>query len=103
MVLGRRARVDLVLTKSANSQPGERSALEPSPGRRPPAGWAGRLMSMKGTDPPRSAELAAQISAVAALNEPVRRALYTYILQKPEAVGREEAARAVGITRELAA
>ncbi|MDQ1499355.1 MAG: hypothetical protein QOI86_2695 [Actinomycetota bacterium] len=58
---------------------------------------------MKGTDPPRSAELASQISAVAALNEPVRRALYTYILQQPEAVGREEAAQAVGITRELAA
>jgi predicted ArsR family transcriptional regulator len=58
---------------------------------------------MKGTDPLRSAELASQISAVAALNEPVRRALYTYILQRPEAVGREEAAQAVGITRELAA
>src|SRR5438105_14674697 len=61
------------------------------------------MLSMKGTDPPRSAELASQISAVAALNEPVRRALYTYILQQPEAVGREEAAQAVGITRELAA
>jgi predicted ArsR family transcriptional regulator len=58
---------------------------------------------MKGTDPPRSAELASQISAVAALNEPVRRALYTYILQQPKAVGREEAAQAVGISRELAA
>ena len=54
-------------------------------------------------NPPRSAELASQISAVAALNEPVRRALYTYILEKSEAVGREEAAQAVGITRELAA
>ena len=60
-------------------------------------------MWMKSTDPPRSAELASQIAAVAALNEPVRRALYTYILQKQEAVGREEAAQAVGITRELAA
>jgi predicted ArsR family transcriptional regulator len=60
-------------------------------------------MSMKETDPPRSAELASQISAVAALNEPVRRALYTYILQKPEPVGREEAAQAVGISRVLAA
>jgi predicted ArsR family transcriptional regulator len=47
--------------------------------------------------------LASQISAVAALNEPVRRALYTYVLQTPEAVGRDEAAQAVGITRELAA
>src|SRR5437763_12904437 len=58
---------------------------------------------MKRTEHPRSADLASQISAVAALNEPVRRALYTYILQKPEAVGREEAAQAVGITRDLAA
>ena len=58
---------------------------------------------MNRTDPPRSAELASQISAVAALNEPVRRALYTYILEKSEAVGREEAAQGVGITRELAA
>lgn len=58
---------------------------------------------MKRTDPPRSAELASQISAVAALNEPVRRALYTYILQQSEAVGREEAAQAVGVSRELAA
>jgi predicted ArsR family transcriptional regulator len=58
---------------------------------------------MTTTDPPRSAELASQISAVASLNEPVRRALYTYILARPEAVGREEAAQAVGITRELAA
>jgi len=58
---------------------------------------------MKRSDPPGSAELASQISAVAALNEPVRRALYTYVSQKPEAVGREEAAQAVGIARELAA
>jgi predicted ArsR family transcriptional regulator len=72
-------------------------------------------MSMKNTDPPRSAELASQISAVAALNEPLRSALYTYILQEPEPepepelepepepVGREEPAQAVGVTRELAA
>lgn len=58
---------------------------------------------MKRTDPPRSVGLASQISAVALLNEPVRRALYTYIVQKSEAVGREEAAQAVGIARELAA
>jgi predicted ArsR family transcriptional regulator len=58
---------------------------------------------MTETDPPRSAELASQISAVAALNEPVRRALDTYILEKSEAGGRGEAAQAVGITRELAA
>jgi predicted ArsR family transcriptional regulator len=60
-------------------------------------------MRMKRSEPLGSAELTSQISAVAALNEPVRRALYTYVAQKPEAVGREEAAQAVGITRELAA
>jgi len=58
---------------------------------------------MKRSEPLGSAESTAQISAVAALNEPVRRALYTYVSQKPEAVGREETAHAVGITRELAA
>ena len=58
---------------------------------------------MTATGSSRSVDLASQISAVAALNEPVRRALYTYILEKSEAVGREEAAQAVGITRELAA
>jgi len=45
----------------------------------------------------------AQISAVAALNEPIRRALYAYVVERPAAVGRDEAAEAVGITRELAA
>lgn len=50
-----------------------------------------------------ASEFTAQVSAIAALNEPLRRALYTYVLSRPEAVGREEAAQAVGIARELAA
>jgi predicted ArsR family transcriptional regulator len=50
-----------------------------------------------------SAELASQISAIASLNEPVRRALYFYVLHQPEPVGREQAAQGVGITKELAA
>ena len=50
-----------------------------------------------------SEDAASQISAIAALNEPIRRDLYAYIVDRPEAVGREEAAEAVGITRELAA
>src|SRR5919206_5136836 len=49
------------------------------------------------------ADVAAQISAIAALNEPIRRALYTYLLERPDPVGRDEAAEAVGITRDLAA
>jgi predicted ArsR family transcriptional regulator len=50
-----------------------------------------------------SADVAAQISAIAALNEPIRRALYAYLVERPSPVGRDEAAEAVGITRELAA
>ena len=50
-----------------------------------------------------AAELTAQISAISILNEPLRRALYAYVLSRPGAVGRDEAGKAVGITRELAA
>ncbi|HEV8626059.1 MAG TPA: transcriptional regulator [Acidimicrobiia bacterium] len=58
---------------------------------------------MEGSDHFGSADVAAQISAIAALNEPIRRALYGYVLERPAPVGRDEAAEAVGITRELAA
>ena len=57
---------------------------------------------MEGSDSLVSAD-AAQISAIAALNEPSRRALYAYVVERPASVGRDEAAEAVGITRELAA
>ena len=50
-----------------------------------------------------ASELTAQISAISILNEPLRRALYAYVLSRPGAVGRDEAGKAVGITRELAA
>lgn len=50
-----------------------------------------------------ASEFAVQVSAIAALKEPVRRALYAYVLSRPEAVSREEAAQAVAIARELAA
>jgi predicted ArsR family transcriptional regulator len=50
-----------------------------------------------------AAEVTAQISAISVLNEPLRRALYAYVLSRSGAVGREEASKAVGITRELAA
>jgi predicted ArsR family transcriptional regulator len=49
------------------------------------------------------AEVAAQISAISILNEPLRRALYAYVLSRTDAVGRDEAGKAVGISRELAA
>lgn len=44
-----------------------------------------------------------RLDAIAPLAEPVRRALYLYVIGRPEAVGREEAASAVGIGRALAA
>ena len=58
---------------------------------------------MPGSESLDSADVASQISAIAALNEPIRRALYAYVAQSTEAVGRDQAGRAVGITRELAA
>jgi len=47
-------------------------------------------------------ERAAQLEAIALLAEPVRRELYRYVVERGE-VGREEAARALGISRALAA
>jgi len=48
-------------------------------------------------------DVAQQIGDLALLDEPVRRALYTYVAGRPEAVGRDEAARAVRVSRALAA
>ena len=45
----------------------------------------------------------AQIAAVAALNEPMRRGLYRFAVSQPAPVSRDEAAQALGISRELAA
>ncbi|HKY76733.1 MAG TPA: transcriptional regulator [Acidimicrobiia bacterium] len=58
---------------------------------------------MAGSHPLGSEDAAAKISAIAALNEPIRRNLYAYIVEQPDAVGRDKAAEALGITRELAA
>jgi predicted ArsR family transcriptional regulator len=58
---------------------------------------------MPGTEPLDPADLRAQIAVVAALDEPVRRALYQYAVSQPVAVGRDEAGQAVGVSRELAA
>jgi predicted ArsR family transcriptional regulator len=43
------------------------------------------------------------LQGVAALAEPTRRALYDYVATRPDAVGREEAADAVGVGRQVAA
>ncbi len=49
------------------------------------------------------AEVKDEIAAVAALDDPVRRALYEHVARQPEAVSRDDAARALGISRLLAA
>jgi predicted ArsR family transcriptional regulator len=43
------------------------------------------------------------VAAIALLDEPRRRALYEYVTSRREPVGRDEAARALGMGRELAA
>ena len=47
--------------------------------------------------------LATDISGVALLDDPVRRALYLYVVDQPDDVGRDQAARAVRVSRALAA
>lgn len=44
----------------------------------------------------------AQVASVAALGEPVRRALYRYVVAQPDAVSREQAASGVGVAHHVA-
>jgi predicted ArsR family transcriptional regulator len=44
-----------------------------------------------------------QLAEIAPLGDPVRRRLFAYVVGRPDVVGREEAARAVGISRPAAA
>lgn len=44
-----------------------------------------------------------QVAGVAALNDPIRRSLYLFVANSPEAVSREQAATAVGVQKALAA
>jgi predicted ArsR family transcriptional regulator len=48
-------------------------------------------------------DLVDEIGAVAALDDPVRRRLYFHVSERADAVGRDEAASAAGISRALAA
>src|SRR5512141_2158384 len=43
-----------------------------------------------------------QLAGLAVLSEPARRALYVYVADRQADVGRDEAARAVGVSRSLA-
>jgi predicted ArsR family transcriptional regulator len=45
----------------------------------------------------------AQVAGVAALNDPVRRALYRFVVERGEPASREQAAAAVGVQKPLAA
>ena len=47
-------------------------------------------------------QLAQQVAALAALEEPARRSLYLYVVNRQREVGRDEAAQAVGVSRTLA-
>ena len=47
-------------------------------------------------------ELGQQVGALAALDEPVRRSLYLYVVSRHQDVSRDEAAQAVGLSRTLA-
>lgn len=47
-------------------------------------------------------ELERQITGLAALDEPVRRSLYFYVVRQQRDVSRDEAAQAVGVSRALA-
>jgi len=47
-------------------------------------------------------DFASRVTSIAALAEPVRRALYLYVIGQPEPVSREQAAAAVGVARHVA-
>jgi predicted ArsR family transcriptional regulator len=51
----------------------------------------------------RKEEFNAQVEAMGVLRDPVRRSLYRHVAKQPEAVSRDDAARATGISRVLAA
>ncbi|HYK26875.1 MAG TPA: helix-turn-helix domain-containing protein [Streptosporangiaceae bacterium] len=47
-------------------------------------------------------DFASRVTSIGALAEPVRRALYLYVIGQPEPVSREQAAAAVGVARHVA-
>lgn len=60
-------------------------------------------MSSKGENEHSDAGEDEVLEAVGALAEPVRRRLYRYVVATPDAIGRDAAAEAAGISRSLAA
>jgi predicted ArsR family transcriptional regulator len=53
-------------------------------------------------DRDRNSELDDRLARIAALGEPIRRALYRYVVSRREPVGRDQAAEAVGVPRHTA-
>jgi len=47
-------------------------------------------------------DFASRVTSIATLGEPVRRALYTYVIAQPDPVSREQAAAAVGVPLHVA-
>ena len=56
----------------------------------------------KGSEGASDPGLAGQLAGLAALDDPVRRSLYVYVAAAGRDVGRDEAAKAAGVTRRLA-
>src|SRR3954454_17966465 len=52
--------------------------------------------------PPSDPDFDAQVAGIAALGEPVRRALYRFVVGEPEPVNREQAAAGAGVARHVA-
>jgi predicted ArsR family transcriptional regulator len=61
------------------------------------------LRSMTGRDPARRGEsFDSRVSGISVLGEPVRRALYRYVVAQPSPVSRDDAAAGVGVARHVA-
>jgi predicted ArsR family transcriptional regulator len=54
------------------------------------------------TRPPASAAFDAQVTGIAALGEPIRRALYRYVVAQAAPVNRDQAAEGAGVARHVA-
>ncbi|MGH8862014.1 MAG: helix-turn-helix domain-containing protein, partial [Jatrophihabitantaceae bacterium] len=54
------------------------------------------------TMPPPPWDFDADVSSLAALGEPVRRALYRYVVAQPDPVSRDQAATGIGIAHHTA-
>ena len=54
------------------------------------------------TSPPSPSDFDAQVAGIAALGEPIRRALYRYVVAQSAPVSRDQAAGGAGVARHVA-